>query len=289
MLKKPYSELNQKLNGRNIKMSFPTALDTSVTLPNPTANGYTNNPSHAGLHDAENVAIIAVETKLGSGASTATSGVLLCGTGAGTSAWNTTAPAGTIVGTTDSQTLTNKVLTAPTISTPTITGATSVSGLLTAAAGLTVSAGTVTLPTNAIAASELATNAITLGYAAASASQTGITTVTDLTDLTITVTVPTSGRRLFIHGHVDASGSTANLVELGIWEGATELQTTRMPLNGTGGWTTGVDVFYSSSTVTPGSHTYKLRMATAAGGGTCGTTVNATSPVQTPFILVELR
>lgn len=151
--------------------------------------------------------------------------------------------------------------------------------------------GAITLDTNtnnSVLANQIATNAITLGYAAAAASQTGISTITDLTSLTVTVTVPAGGRRIFIHGHIDAQGSVANLVELGLWEGATELQTNRSPMNATGGWTTGMDVFWSSSSVTAGSHTYKLRMDVAAGGGTGGSTFSATSPVQTPFILVAV-
>lgn len=41
-----------------------------------------------------------------------------------------TAPSGTVVGTSDSQTLTNKTLTSPSISTPTITGTTSIAGAI---------------------------------------------------------------------------------------------------------------------------------------------------------------
>lgn len=103
-------------------INYPTSLDTSVELPNPAAGDHTNSPSHAGLHDNENAAIIALETKLGTGSSTAASTMLLRGTGSGTSAWDKVAPTGTIVGTSDSQTLTSKTLTAPIVTNPTITG-----------------------------------------------------------------------------------------------------------------------------------------------------------------------
>lgn len=69
-------------------MSFPVTLDTGSSLPNPSTSNNTNNPSHAGLHGLENAAIIAAETKLGTGASTPASNTLLIGTGTGTSAWS---------------------------------------------------------------------------------------------------------------------------------------------------------------------------------------------------------
>lgn len=133
--------------------NFPTAIDDGTSLPNPGANSFTNSPTHAGLHTSENGAIIAVETKLGTGSSTASAGKVLVATGTGSSAWAqldltstvtgalpvahggsgattltgviigngtsaftaVTAPSGAIVGTTDSQTLTNKIITAPQI------------------------------------------------------------------------------------------------------------------------------------------------------------------------------
>jgi hypothetical protein len=81
-------------------------------------------PDHAGLHTASNVAVIAVETKLGTGASTPTNNNFLVGTGTGTSAWTKASPTGVVVGTTDSQTLTNKTLTSPTINTAIISNPT---------------------------------------------------------------------------------------------------------------------------------------------------------------------
>lgn len=97
--------------------SYPTSLDT---LTNPTSGSDPSVVGHASQHANANDAIEALQAKLGIGASTPTSGNLLVGTGVGSATWSKAAPTGTIVGTTDSQTLTNKTLTSPTINTPTI-------------------------------------------------------------------------------------------------------------------------------------------------------------------------
>lgn len=94
--------------------NYPTSLDSLV---NPSSSDTTTAVDHAAQHANANDAIEALEAKLGIGASVAASGKLLRGTGAGASAWDKDAPTGTIVGTTDSQTLTNKTLTSPTINT----------------------------------------------------------------------------------------------------------------------------------------------------------------------------
>jgi len=119
--------------------NFPGSIDNSTSLPYPTSGNFTNGPSLAGGQDNQNDAIIATQTKLGSGASTPTNNQLLIGTGIGTSTWSKLAPTGIIVGTTDSQTLTNKTLTSPTINSPVITNATLttdlISGFTTANSG----------------------------------------------------------------------------------------------------------------------------------------------------------
>lgn len=128
-------------------MSFPSSIDS---IPQPSSTSPTNNPGAAEVSTAQTNAIVAIETKVGTGASTPVASTLLRGTGTGTTAFAqanlttdvtgtlpvanggsgattltgivkgngtsamtaVTAPSGTIVGTTDTQTLTNKTIAA---------------------------------------------------------------------------------------------------------------------------------------------------------------------------------
>jgi hypothetical protein len=85
---------------------FPTSLDTTTNLP--VASGLSGveldgdgdaNKVHSNLHGVTDTAIVAVETKIGTGASTPTSGNVLRGTGTGTSAWAKVALASDVSGT----------------------------------------------------------------------------------------------------------------------------------------------------------------------------------------------
>lgn len=100
--------------------NYPISLDDGTSLPNPASGDAPNSPSHSSIHSTVNDATKALQAKVGIGSATPVASRLLTGTGTGTSDWSKVSPTGTIVGNTDSQTLTNKTLTSPTINTGTI-------------------------------------------------------------------------------------------------------------------------------------------------------------------------
>lgn len=120
----------------------------------------------------------------------------------------------------------------------------------------------------------------TLGFAQVTTTQSGITTVTDLTGLTTTVTVGT-GRRIRITGFIrwQQATSTSNPV-IQIQEGATILADAVF-VQAAAGWQGN---FTAEVVLTPsaGSHTYKLTLQTNA--GSVSSFAAATEPA---FILVE--
>jgi len=126
-----------------------------------------------------------------------------------------------------------------------------------------------------------ATNVI--GYAERTSSQTGITTLTDLTGLAVTVDVP-SGARIRITGHVQAyQGSTAGSISMSIYEGATLMnERTAQLTTAVLGCSLHTEVIKSP---TAGSHTYKLAARPATGSGAVIIDAGATTP---SFILVEV-
>ncbi|MAL46952.1 MAG: hypothetical protein CME98_23505, partial [Hyphomonas sp.] len=72
--------------------NYPGSLDTSTQQPSPSASTEMDDSGfeHDVVHANHSGAIIAVETKVGTGASTPVANSVLGGTGSGTSAWTTT-------------------------------------------------------------------------------------------------------------------------------------------------------------------------------------------------------
>lgn len=121
-----------------------------------------------------------------------------------------------------------------------------------------------------------------LGYAQVTAIQSGITVLTDLTNLAVTVTVGAS-RRVRITGDILATRTVVDgTVVMYIREGTTTLQRGQAQPNRIG---EGI-VIGRSIVVTPsaGTHTYKLSLENTTGTGTVGLDAGVDRPA---YILVE--
>ncbi len=72
--------------------NYPGSLDTSTQQPSPSASTEMDDAGyeHDAVHTNHSGAIIALETKVGTGSSTAAANSVLAGTGSGTSGWTTT-------------------------------------------------------------------------------------------------------------------------------------------------------------------------------------------------------
>lgn len=122
-----------------------------------------------------------------------------------------------------------------------------------------------------------------LGYAEVTATQ-NFTTETDLTSLSVSVTVPSGGRKVRISATAAFSSTIADdFIALNIKESTTTLQQAQIRLS-----SANVEInLHKAVVLTPsaGAHTYKLSAVRTSGSGTCTLNVASTRP---SFILVEL-
>ena len=235
--------------------SFPGAIDT---LANPTATDFLDLVDHAGQHGNANDAIEAIETKLGTGASTASSGTVLRGTGAGTTAFGQVA-SGDIA----ANAITTVKITDANVTTAKIADA-------------------------SITAAKLSTSAIFLDYAQITTSFTTTTVgaYVDVTSLSVTVTVPAGGRRVEIEAYTSRmNASSAGVMTWAIREGSTCLN---QSLGAT--TDTGSKIAKWVGTPTAGSHTYKVSVSQNAAGTITVAAGSTPAPtdVGPAFILVKL-
>ncbi len=122
---------------------------------------------------------------------------------------------------------------------------------------------------NVIPGNALTTTAIKLGSTVStSLSQAGFSAQTDITGMSVTVTVPAGGRSLLILGQVVGSFSVAgDEFRVAINEGATILNANQKISAGAGKSDT-FFVFHDVNAPSAGSHTYKLTGVRVSGTGT---------------------
>lgn len=120
-----------------------------------------------------------------------------------------------------------------------------------------------------------------LGISDVVANQTPITTIVDLTSLSKAVTIPAGGRRIKITGVASFSNTSGAGCVLQIYEGSTQLQSSRVSCPDSG-----LDyeaIVTVTIAPTAGAHTYKLRALADTGTGTMVAT--STHPA---YILIEV-
>lgn len=124
---------------------------------------------------------------------------------------------------------------------------------------------------------------VVLGRTPVTANQGSITTQTDLTGATVTVTVPYTQHLIRISAKAYPTSTAAgDTVTLFIMEGATVLDQAQAPLPVAG---QGTSIIAAALTVpTAAAHTYKLQMARQSGSGTVTNNASASFPT---YILVE--
>lgn len=269
---------------------YPTAVDDATTLPNPTGNNAQNSPDHASEHANANDAIKAIESKLGTGASTPANNTILIGNGTGSSAYSSLTSAQLAARISD-ETGTGSLVfaTTPTLVTPKVdtineaTGGngTTVGGVNLKSGALNTSNSVVTsnitdsaVTTAKIAAAAVTANKLATGAASSTVLTQETTTSTSYVDLltatdTVTVTIGTNGLAL-VNLFVACTNSGANYSLTSFAASGTNTvvaaDTSAIAFNGTLFSQTGASFLLTS--LNPGSTTFKMKYSVTGGTGT---------------------
>lgn len=143
------------------------------------------------------------------------------------------------------------------------------------------------LEDGSIEGTKFSTSAITIGYdeILSNFTTTAVNTITDVTELSVAVTVPTGGRRVEITAYcsqIVSSQSAGNVLDMYIREGSTTRSFGRFSTPAAN-YGTPMTVTYSAA-VSSGSHTYKVSVLQQAAG-----TLTFTAASDRPaFLLVKV-
>lgn len=145
------------------------------------------------------------------------------------------------------------------------------------------------LNNNVIPANALATNSLLLGvsYRTSSFSTTAVNTITEVTDTSLTITVPAGGRGLQLTAHANDIRTTAGAgqgVDFDIYEGAT-LKAQGFYANVASGYHMPAHTEAFIPAPSAGSHTYSIKISHTA-AGTLTVDGTATSPIYLLAVLL---